>query len=111
MRNLKTVDLFSLSRILKKMNLKEDIKNLAKDVTGLSEEEKIKAEDEMKISLVMLFAENIGNVEKEVYKLFSDITDKSVKDLQDMNLIDFVNLIKELFEQDGFDDFLKLAVK
>ena len=111
MRNLKTSDLFSLSRILKKMNIKEDIKKFAKDVTGKTPEEKKKAEQDMEIELAMLFVENIGAAEKEIYKFFADLTGKTAADIENMDLNDFMNLVQELFNQDGFASFLSTASK
>lgn len=111
MRNLKTSDLFTLSRIIKKMNIKEDIKLLAKDITGLSNEEKKKAEQSMQIDLTMLFAENIGSAEAEVYKLFADLTDQTVKDIKDMDLDKFIELIQEIFKQGNLGNFLSTALK
>lgn len=111
MRKLKTSDLFSLSRILKKMNIKDEIKVLAKDITGATSEEKKKAEQSMEIDLAMLFVENIGSAEKEIYKFFADLTGKTAADIENMDLNDFMNLVQELFNQDGFASFLSTASK
>jgi len=111
MRKLKTSDLFSLSRILKKMNIKDEIKVLAKDITGATSEEKKKAEQDMEIELAMLFVENIGAAEKEIYKFFADLTGKTAADIENMDLNDFMNLVQELFNQEGFESFLSTASK
>ena len=111
MRKLKTSDLFSMSRILKKMNIKDEIKGLSKDVTGVTTEEKKKAEQSMEIDLAMLFVENIGSAEKEIYKFFADLAGKTAADIENMDLNDFINLVKELFNQDGFASFLSTASK
>ncbi|UZW12557.1 hypothetical protein OSC52_11895 [Clostridium pasteurianum] len=111
MRKLKTSDLFSLSRILKKMDIKDEIKSLAKDITSLSEEEKIKISQELQVNLSILFIENIGNAESDVYKLFASLTDKTAKEIEDMDLDKFFKLIQELFNQEGFENFLSRALK
>jgi hypothetical protein len=111
MRNLKTSDLFSLSKIIKKMNIKEDIKALVKNVTGMKPEERQIAEQTMQTDLVMLLIENIGNAEKEVYKLLADISGKTVKEIEDMNIDNFINMIKEIFSQDGIGNFLSVALR
>lgn len=111
MRKLKTSDLFSISRILKKMNIKDEIKGLAKDITGATPEEKEKAQQSMEIDLAMLFVENIGSAEKEIYKFFADLTGKSTTDIENMDLNNFINLVKELFNQEGFASFLSTASK
>jgi len=111
MRTLKTADLFSLSRILKKMNVKEDIKKVSKNVTGLTEENKAKAEQAMQIDLLMIFVENIGSAEKEINKLLADLTGKTAKEIEDLGLTELISLFKELMSQEGVGSFLSTAVK
>ncbi|MFT8312961.1 MAG: hypothetical protein ABF633_01755 [Clostridium sp.] len=111
MRKLKTADLFSLTRIIKKMNIKNEIKALAKDVTGLSDEDKLKAKDSINIDLILLFVENIGNAEKEIYKLLSDMSDKTVKEIENQSPIKTVEMIQSIFEDEEIESFLKLALK
>jgi len=111
MRKLITKDIFALSRIIKKMDIKKEISEVAQDVTGYSSEEKIKAEAAMQTSLIMIFVENIGSAEVEIYKFLSDVTGSEVKEIEDMNLTAFMALIKELFSQEGIGDFLPSALK
>ena len=111
MRNLKAPDLFSLSRIIKKMNVKEEIKALAKDITGVTEEEKVKAEQTMQIDLLMLFIENIGSAEKEIYKLLADLNGITSKEIENMDLDKLIDIIKELFEQKSLGSLFTTALK
>ena len=111
MRNLKTKDLFSLSRIVKKMNIKEDIKELAQNITGLAKEDKEKAEQSMQVDIMLIFVENLGSAEKDVYKLLGDLTDKTAKEIEDMDLTEFMAIITELFKQDGLGKLFQTALK
>lgn len=111
MRNLRTSDLFSLSKIIKKMNIKEDIKALVKNITNLNTEERKNVEKAMQIDLVMLFVENISTAEKEVYKLFADISNKSTKEIEEMGISEFIKLVQDLFNQEDIGDFLSMALK
>ena len=111
MRNLRTSDLFSLSKIIKKMNIKEDIKALVKNITNLNTEERKNVEKAMQIDLVMLFVENISTAEKEVYKLFADISSKSPKEIEEMGVSEFIELVQDLFNQEDIGDFLSMALK
>ena len=110
-RNLKTSDLFVLSRILKKMNIKDEIKGLAKDITGATVKAKKAAEQGMEIDLTMLFVENIGNAEPEIYKFLGSLSGKKAQEIADQSPADTINMVKELFSQEGFTDFLSLASK
>lgn len=111
MRGLKTADLFSLTRIVKKMNIKNEIKGLVTDITGLSDEEKLKAKEGLNIELMLLFIENIGNAEKEIYKLLADLSNKTVKEIENQKIGETVEMIKSLFEDEEIGDFLKVALK
>lgn len=111
MRNLKTSDLFTLSRIIKKMNIKDEIKALAKDITNLPDEEKKKAEQALQVDLTMLFVENIGSAEKEIYKLFADLNNTTAKEIEDMDLNKFMEVIEGLFKQESLGSFFKTALK
>lgn len=110
-RNLKTKDLFSLTRIIKKMNMKAEIKELAKDITGKSDEEKKAAEQGLKADLMLMFIENIGNAESEIYKLLGNLSGKQPKEIEDQSLKDTFKMIEELFSEENFGDFLSTALK
>lgn len=111
MRNLKTSDLFSLSRIIKKMNVKEDLRNLAQDVTGFTKEEKEKLNKTLQIDLLMLFVENLGSAEQEIYKLLGDLQNKSTKEIEAMDLDKFMELMKELLAQESLAKLFTMALK
>jgi len=111
MRNLQTKDLFTLSKIVKKMNIKNEVKSLAKDVTGKSKREKEQAENEMKADLFMLFVENISNAEQEIYKLLADLSGKSVTDIQSLEITELIKMLKDLFNQGELKSFLSTALK
>lgn len=110
-RNLKTKDLFSFTRIIKKMALREELKKMFVDVTGKTDKEKKQATQEMEINLFLLFIENIGNAEQEAYKFLGDLSGKKPKEIEDQAPEDTIGMIKELFSEEQFKSFLSLAVK
>ncbi len=111
MRKLKTSDLFTITKIVKKMNLKDEIKSLTKDLTGLSEKEKKIAAQSLQANLIMLLIENISNAEHEIYKLLADLYDKEVSQIADQSPMTTINMIKEIFSEENFGDFFSLALK
>jgi len=111
MRKLKTSDIFALSRIVKKMDIKKEIALVAKDVSGFSDDEKAKAEATMQTNLILIFVENLFSAEKEIYKLLADVTGSTPKIIEDMELPLFMALIQELFSQEGIGSFLSSALK
>lgn len=111
MRSLKTSDLFALTRIIKKMDIKSDIKALTKDISSLSDEDKLKAKDALNIDLMLLFVENIGSAEKEIYKFLSDLSGVEAKEIENQSPIKTIDMIKSIFEDEEIGDFLKVALK
>ena len=124
MGKLQSSDFFTFTRIIKKMGIREELKILAKkagDVqppTGkMTDEEravqleKIKeiATNEMQIEIIMIFIENISNAENEVYKFVADISEKTLKELKDLNV--FMESIQAIFEDETIKSFFKLALK
>lgn len=110
-RGLKTKDLFSIIRIIKKMNMKSEIKKLVTDITGKTEKEKKVAMQGLKADLMMLFIENITNAEQEIYKFLGSLADKTPQQIEDQELEDTFEMIEELFKEEKFKDFLSSAVK
>ncbi|MCH3962692.1 MAG: hypothetical protein LKE46_00220 [Clostridium sp.] len=110
-RGLKTKDLFSFTRIIKKMNIKPELKKLVKDVTGKTEEEKKAMQRDLKVDIMFTFIESIGNADQEIYKFLGDLADKKPKEIEDQPPQDTMQMVEELFNEDGFGDFLSSAVK
>jgi hypothetical protein len=111
MRNLKTADLFSVSRIIKKMNIKENLRNLTQDVTEFTKEEKEKVNKNLQIDLLMLLVENLGSAEQEIYKLIGDLESKSPKEIEAMELDAFMELMKGLLAQESLGKLFSMALK
>lgn len=111
MRNFKTADLFTMSRILKKMDIKKDVVALAKDISGLSAEGKKQEEEKLKVNLTMLLVENLGNAEQECYKFLADLSGKKPVDIENQSIRETTDMIKEILSQDGFESFLSTAAK
>lgn len=110
MRSLQFSDLFTFTKIVKKMNIREDIKALVTDVTGKSDEEKKKALGNIQVDLMMLFIEHISDAEKEVYKFLSDVTGKTPNEVAKMNIKEVMEIISAIFNDPQFEDFFEQAV-
>lgn len=110
-RNLKTKDLFSFTRIIKKMNMKKELREIVKDVTGKTDKEKKQALLGLRADLMLLFVENIGNAEQEIYRFLGDLSDKEAQVIADQPPKDTIQMVEELFSEEGFGDFLSSAVK
>lgn len=106
MRNIKTTDLFSLSRILKKMDLKEELKTLDID---LESKDKTTISNSMLVEIMYLFVENMGSSEEEIFKFVSSISEVKEDDLKD-NPDLFMDNLKGIFTSEGFSKLFPSAL-
>lgn len=117
MRALKTKDLRAFSKIIDKLDLKNELDGLfvTIDGKGLTEREIAQAQDqanyELGIKLMALIVEKYWKAEKEVYTLLADLTDKTVKDIEDLPVDEFIDLLKQVKEDKSFDSFFKLVTQ
>ncbi len=102
MRELKAKDLAPFTKILAKMELKETIKAM------FTKEEKDNGE--MVSSLIWGIIENYHKAEKELFKFLADLEEKTVKEIEDLSLNEFIELMTELLSEKNFS-FFKLASK
>ena len=109
MRNITSPDFFAFTRIIKKMGIRDELKKIAKYVASVKPDQKEIATNEMQIELIMIFIENVANAETEVFKFVSDISGKSVKDLEDPTL--FIESLKEILGSESIKSFFSLALK
>lgn len=108
MRKLKTMDLFSLMKVLKKMNMKEEIKELTLKANKKSKKESI---ENVQAELVVMFIEHIPDAQVEICEFLGDLSGKTEKEIEEQPPIDTINQIKELFGQENFGNFLSNALK
>lgn len=99
MRKILTKDIFTLARIIKKANVKEELKKI--DLK--------KAEvNEVGMTIIFTIVEAGAVAESEIYKLIEDITGKNI---ENMELKETIELIKELAKENDLIRFFKSATQ
>ena len=99
---LKTKDMFTLSAIVDKMGLDEDIKEILsarKNKKGFSDEE-------MGEKLIFSIVKKMYKAKVEITQLLADISGKSIKDVENLQLSETIELIKKLLQEEGVMSFL-----
>ena len=91
------------------MGIREELKTLAKKAADVKAEDHDAAVNEMQIEIIMIFIENVGNAENEVYKFVADVSEKTQKELKDLDT--FMEAIKSIFADDTIKSFFTLAIK
>lgn len=108
MRKLQTRDLFGLMKILKKMNMKAEIKELTLKANKKGKKDSV---ENVQAELVMLFIDHIPDAETEIYKFLGTLSDKTPDEIAEQSPVDTFEMIKELFSQENFGSFLTSALK
>lgn len=98
MRSLKFTDVFTVSRILKKMQIKP---NFSADHT----QESLGAE------IIIKFFENLGDAEEEVTSFLADLKGMSKEDFQKLSFEESAKVLQEFKEMPGLKGFLDSVTK
>lgn len=103
MRKLQGKDLFTVSRILKKANIKEELVSMMAGVTNEADAGKVG----LKAFLTLIEACGNDGVDAEVFKFLDDVLE--VKGTKTMDLFDLIELIKQLAAENDLKRFLSLV--
>lgn len=95
MRQLTTNDIFKLSRILKKLNVKINTEN--------------KTDEQFGMDLIIQIAENAYIAQSEINEFLADLSGMSVDEFAKLPIKDFMQIIKEFKQLDGINDFFNIV--
>jgi replication fork clamp-binding protein CrfC len=98
MRNLVLKDAFAVSRILKKMQIRPEVKE------GTTQEQ-------VGADLIFKFVENIGEAEEEVTALLADLKGVNPEELANMDFEEVANLIEDFKNLKGLQSFFQQVGK
>lgn len=111
---LVTMHLFPFIRMINKLDIKHEIKELFSnklDLSGKSEEEKKQLLEARGLDFVFVFVEKLPNAEKEVFEFLALYSGKSIEEIKAAELTETMELIKALFQDEAFTAFFRQAVK
>ena len=97
MRKLKTSDIFTMSKILKKI--------------GLKIESEGKTQAQLGADMFMSFLENMHQAEDEMATLFGDLLGITKEDFLNLSIEESLEAIQLFKEQDGLKHFLSILSK
>jgi hypothetical protein len=98
---LKTKDMFTLSAIVDKMGLDEDIKEILS-----ARKKKSFNDEEMGEKLIFSIVKKMYKARAEITQLLADVSGKSIKDVENLQLSETIELIKKLLQEEGVMSFL-----
>lgn len=98
MRPLKTADIFKMSKILKKMNLKLDVDPKT-------------TQEQLGVQFIQRIAENIYMAEEEINEFLGNLIGATEKEFSELPIEDTLQVIELFKQQKGLASFFKLAGK
>ena len=101
MRNLITKDIFTMSKIIKKMGLKIKELEITETTTQM----------EAGASLIVKIFENLHLAQEEATAFFADLTEMTVEEFENLPLDKVFEIIKEFKNTAGVESFLKQAAQ
>lgn len=124
LRKLRSDDVFPMFKIISKIGLKEikeslDPATLGKIATTFkADNEDTKTDDliySIGFSVVLDLAQivicNIPSCKKEIYTLLAQISGMTEKEIGDLDMVTFTEMIVEFFKKDEFKDFIGVVSK
>jgi hypothetical protein len=106
--------LFPFLKLMKALNIKEELKSLMKnkiDVTDLEDAAQSEALQERGIELVFMLMEKMPSAEREIKSFLALYSDKSLEEIEELPVEEFIDLIKQFFAETQFKSFFKQAAK
>jgi uncharacterized protein YdiU (UPF0061 family) len=97
LRELKTKDIFKMSKILKKMGLKKDI-----NVTD-------KSQQEVGAELILTVFENMHLAESDINNFLGDLCGMTEDEFSELQFEKVIEVIKEFKNIEGISNFFKSA--
>jgi hypothetical protein len=111
-RPLKTKDIFPMSRILKKINLKEALKEAIAGATSAKDRiAKDQNQTRLGVDLVMLAFENLHLAEDEVNAFLADLAGLKPAEFAELEFEAALAILDQLKGQKAFASFLQQAAK
>lgn len=104
MRDLKTSDIFKMSKIMNKIKLRDQIGEMFGNAKGLEGKEA-----ELGMTFIAMLFENMHLAENEISDFVGDIVGMTGQEFQDLPIKESIEIIKQLKERNDLADFFRQA--
>src|SRR5690606_5673050 len=94
--SLKTGHLFPLLRLIRALNIREDLRKLFTDATGKSEEEQEQLARQRGFEAIYLLLERLPDAEQEAKEFIGAITGKTPAEVDDMPIDEMINAVRSV---------------
>lgn len=105
LRTLKSTDLFVVIKLVKKIGLDNvskalDSENIAQLIANNGNEAQVGMAVVLDIAQVVI--DRLNDCEKEIYDLLAQVSNLSVKEVKELDMDEFVEMLIELIQKDDF---------
>jgi len=106
MRQIKFKDVFQLSKIIKKINVKKIISDNRNDIDmqGKSEEEVKSVLQEKGLEIIIDLLANAGDAEVEIMKLIADFSECKSQEVENWGVKDLKKFIEDFTKINSFEE-------
>lgn len=116
MRKINTSDVFKLARIVRKANMKEEVKKIFSQITEAKKDDSKNIDDvqrEVGMEMIAYLIEACGDelVEKDIYGLLAGISEKKESDIKNQSIDATIEMLKQIAKENDIQNFFSVAVK
>lgn len=108
---LKTKHLFPLIKMVKKLDIKDDIKQFLGSIEGKTKDELQEMDKEKGFDLLYIFIEKLPQAEEEIYEFLSTYTEKKIGQIKELDVFELFELVKSAFKNEAFKSFFTQVMK
>ena len=101
---------FPLLKLIKKVDIKQELRNLTVDVTGKTVEEKKAITNANGLELVFIIVEKIADAEVETWEFMTQYLEKPIDEVKEMDIFDIAEIIAELIKDKRFQTVFHKAI-
>ena len=109
LRRLSSKDIFPMAKIISKIGVKEF--SAAFNGVDVTAGNVAAVGFTVFMDIAGIIFENLNSCEKEIYSFLSDLSGVGVKDLQELSIADFAQMVIDLVQKEEFKDFFKVVSK
>jgi hypothetical protein len=108
---LKTRHFFPFIKMVKALDIKGELKEMYRKTRGKTPEELAQLDETEGIDYLFLFVEKLPGAEREVMEFLVVYTGKTREELDNLDLDETYNIVKEVLTDERFQRFFQQAVK
>lgn len=119
LRDLQSKDVFPMFRIIRKIGIKEfkscfeteDVQNMVSGAKDKDEKTVEKIGVSVFVNIAGIIFEHISDAEKEIYTFLAGLSGMKEKEIAELDMVVFAEMIIDVFKKEQFKDFIKVVSK